>query len=132
MTPVTDPSDPSDAPERLPAFGRWLARERELRGLTRDEVIRVMKLAPGVIEALESGEEVRMPPRAYTVGYLRAYAAAVGLDANEVVLRFEEAAGPIAPAGARKRAGAVPGRKVALVVAAAVAAAVVLWALLRS
>lgn len=141
-------NDPSDAPEGLPAFGRWLARERELRGLTRDEVVRVMKLAPGVLEALESGEEVRMPPRAYTVGYLRAYAAAVGLDADEVVLRFAEAAGPldgasrrsVPPPGERpgelgrpRRAG-VPSRTVAAVVlaAAAVAVAGVLWALLRS
>lgn len=128
MTTVTDPSD---TPESLPAFGRWLARERELRGLTRDEVVRVMKLAPGVIEALESGEEVRMPPRAYTVGYLRAYASAVGLDANEVVLRFEEAAGPAAPRGARPRAP-VPGRTIVAVVLAGAAAVGVLWALLRS
>ena len=137
MTPVTDPTDPTDAPEpsdpaeRLPAFGRWLARERELRGLTRDEVVRVMKLAPGILEALESGEEGRMPPRAYTVGYLRAYAAAVGLDADEVVLRYEEAAGPAAPAGGRRRAGVQP-RNIGVALLVAAAAAGVLWALLRS
>jgi cytoskeletal protein RodZ len=120
----------SDTAERLAAFGRWLARERELRGLPRDEVVRAMKLAPGVIEALESGEEARMPPRAYAVGYLRAYAAAVGLDADEVVLRFEEAAGPVAVAGPR-RAG--PSSRtvatVAAVVVAAAGGAGLIWAL---
>lgn len=139
-------TDPSDTAETLPAFGRWLARERELRGLTRDEVVRVMKLAPGVVEALESGEESRMPPRAYAVGYLRSYAAAVGLDADEVVLRFEEASGPVdassrraAPApverhgeGARPRRAGVPARTLATIVLVGAVAVGVLWALLRS
>jgi cytoskeletal protein RodZ len=118
--------------EKLAAFGRWLARERELRGLGRDEVVRVMKLAPGVLEALESGEEARMPHRVYAVGYLRAYAAAVGLDADEVVLRYEEAVGPQAAAAARRRAGPAAQVVIAAVIAAAALAAVVAWALLRS
>src|SRR5512141_1984214 len=88
--------------DRLEAFGRWLVRERELRGLPRDEVIRATKIAPGVVEALESGDAARIPPRAYVVGYLRAYAVAVGLDPDEVVLRFQEAAGP----ALSRRAGA--------------------------
>ena len=94
-------------PDRLATFGRWLARERELRGLARDEVTRATRLAPGVVEALESGEPARLPPRAYAVGYLRSYAAAVGLDADEVVLRWEEALAdaPAAPGRAPRRAG---------------------------
>lgn len=116
--------------EQLTAFGRWLVRERELRGLGRDEVMRATKLAPGVVEALESGEEGRIPPRAYVVGYLRAYAAAVGLDADEVVLRFQEAAGP-ALARRSPRPTGPSFRTVALWVLAAVAAAALLWALLR-
>ncbi|HET9553294.1 MAG TPA: helix-turn-helix transcriptional regulator [Anaeromyxobacteraceae bacterium] len=115
--------------ELLPAFGRWLMQERELRDLRRDELAASTKLAPGVIEALESGEEARMPPRAYVVGYLRSYAAAVGLDPDEVVLRWQEAAGDAPePAGRRHR------RLVPVLVAAVVlgvAAALVLGALLR-
>jgi len=123
--------DPVESAERLAAFGRWLARERELRGLGRDEVTRAMKLASGVVEALESGHAGRMPPRAYAVGYLRAYAVAVGLDADEVVLRFEEAFGPAAAPGRRRDAGASIRVVLALVLAAVVAGAGV-WALLRS
>ena len=123
---------PSESTERLAAFGRWLARERELRGLPRDEVARATKLAPGVIEALESGEEGRMPPRAYVVGYLRAYAAAVGLDADEAVLRFEEAAGPAVPAARGGRRAGASARTVAAVVLAGAAVAGIAWALLRS
>lgn len=114
--------------DRLSTFGRWLERERELRGLSRDEVTRATKLAPGVVEALESGEEARMPPRAYVVGYLRSYAAAAGLDADEVVLRYEETVGP-ARAARGERAPALPPRALALAVAGVAIAAAVAWAL---
>ncbi|WP_242339367.1 MULTISPECIES: helix-turn-helix transcriptional regulator [Anaeromyxobacter] len=125
--PTDDPG--ASAEERLAAFGRWLARERELRGLSRDEVTRATKLAPGVVEALESGEEARMPPRAYVVGYLRSYAIAAGLDATEVVLRYEEAAAASAEAGPRGDARGVPAGAwvaAAVALAAAIAAAIAL------
>jgi cytoskeletal protein RodZ len=122
-------SELPDTRERLAAFGRWLARERELRGLAREEVVRGTKLAPGVIEALESGEEGRIPPRAYAVGYLRAYAAAVGLAADEVVLRFEEALGREQPAQ-RRRSPPVWAQVAGWIVLAAAVAAVG-WTLLR-
>lgn len=128
--------DPTVNGEQLAAFGRWLARERELRGMGRDQVTRAVKLAPDVVEALESGQEARMPPRAYAVGYLKAYAAAVGLDANEVVLRFEEASGPPAGPGRPPRTGAplrtaVAVRAVVAVLLGAAVAAAGVWALLR-
>jgi cytoskeletal protein RodZ len=104
------------------AFGRWLSQERELRGLSRDEVARLTKLGPGVIGALESGDPVRMPPKAYVFGYLRSYAGAVGLDADDVVLRWQEVVGPeeTAPASAARRR--VPA-KALVVVAVAIAVA---------
>lgn len=120
---------PPETRERLAAFGRWLTRERELRGLSRDEVVRGTKLAPGVIEALESGEEGRIPPRAYAIGYLRAYAAAVGLAADEVVLRYEETFGQAEPTGGR-RATPMWARVVGIGVLLA-AAAVAAWTVLR-
>jgi cytoskeletal protein RodZ len=124
-----DADEPRDPAGQLPAFGRWLKQERELRDMTREEIAAATKLAAGVVEALESGEEGRMPPRAYVVGYLRAYSAAVGLDADEVVLRWQEAAGDAPESPARRRRKLVP-----VLVAAAVlgvVAAMVLGALLR-
>ena len=119
--------------EAVRGFGRYLLRERELRGLSAEDVARVTKLAPAVIDAIESGDPDRMPPRGYLVAYLRSYSAAVGLGADDVVLRFQEAAGVdepvVAPVG-RLPAGRAPARRwmiiaavVALVVAAAVAVA---------
>jgi cytoskeletal protein RodZ len=123
--------EPAATGDGLATFGRWLVRERELRGLGRDEVTRATRLAPGVVEALESGEEGRIPPRAYVVGYLRAYAQAVGLDSDEVVLRFHEAAGPAIAAAPAPRRRAAPTAVVAVVLVLA-AAGVALWALLGS
>ncbi|MEY2669576.1 MAG: hypothetical protein RJA59_2214 [Pseudomonadota bacterium] len=130
--PAVDPR-----PDAVRAFGRYLLRERELRGLSPEVVARVTRLAPTVIEAIESGEPDRMPPRGYLVGYLRSYAGAVGLDPDDVVLRFQEAAGIEEPeaspgparAGARSIAAPSPGRRrlyasvaiVVVLVAAAVA-----------
>ncbi len=116
----------ADPAERLAAFSTWLVRERELRGLTRDAVQRATRLAPAVVEALEAGDPVRLPPRAYVVGYLRAYAAAVGLDPDDAVLRYEEAAadGGEASGGAR-RSRLVPLAAAALVALAA--AGILLW-----
>ncbi len=115
-------ADSGDGPTGLLAFGRWLEQERELRGLARDDVVRATKLPRGLVEALESGDVERIPPRAYAVGYLRSWAAAVGLDADEVVLRFEEAAGP-GEGGPHRRRRRSARALVAVVLALAVLAA---------
>ncbi len=118
-----------DRHERLASFSTWLVRERELRGLGRAEILRVTRLAPAVVEALEAAAPSRLPPRAYVLNYLRAYAAAVGLDPDEVVLRFEEAAGPDAAGDGGRRRRLAPWLAAGLLALAAAGGAV--WAWLR-
>jgi cytoskeletal protein RodZ len=132
---------PDPRPEAVRAFGRHLLRERDLRGLSAEDVARVTRLALTVIEAIEAGDPERMPPRGYLVGYLRSYAGAVGLDADDVVLRYQEAVGVEEPepapgaaraaaarVGARPSVLASPGKRrfaaIAILVAVLVAAAV--------
>jgi cytoskeletal protein RodZ len=105
----------------MAAFGRWLLQERELRGLSREEVSRLGRLPPGVVETLESGDGDRMPPRAYVFAYLRSYATAAGLDPDDVVLRWQETVGPEERAAPRSR---LPPPRTILAVAIAVALAV--------
>lgn len=110
----------------LAAFGRHLVQERELRGLSREQVIRATRLPAGVVAALEDGDAERAQHRAYVVGYLRSYAAAVGLDPDDTVLRFEEALGPPAERPVPRAGRATIA--VALMAAAAVAlAAALTW-----
>jgi len=124
---LTDPGQ--SAGGGLAAFGRHLVQERELRGLTRDDVVRATRLPASAIEAIESGDAERTPHRAYVVVYLRGYAAAVGLDPDEVILRFEEAMGPSAdlPAPPSRRVAAT----VALLAVGLLVAAALAWWWLR-
>jgi cytoskeletal protein RodZ len=115
---MAEAATPVEGP--LQHFGRWLKQERELRDLERDDLAAATRLGVGVIEALESGDEARMPPRAYVVGYLRSYATAAGLDPDELVLRWQEAAGP-EPEETRRPS---PRRWIPLLVAALVLGAV--------
>jgi cytoskeletal protein RodZ len=121
---VTEAREPPDAAEAeqptVAAFGRWLRQQREVRQLSRDEVVRATRLAPAVIDGLESGDAARMPPSGYVYGYLRTYAGALGLDADDVVLRWQEVEAAAAPPEAEFRAP-VPLRTIAIGVAVAVA-----------
>jgi cytoskeletal protein RodZ len=71
-------------------FGKYLSQQRELRGLSRDEVSRVTKISPSLISALEEGQVERLPSRVFVVNYVRAYAQVIGLAPEEAVLRYEE------------------------------------------
>jgi cytoskeletal protein RodZ len=71
-------------------FGKYLSQQRELRGLSRDEVSRVTKISPSLITALEEGQVERLPSRVFVLNYIRAYATVIGLSPEDAVLRFEE------------------------------------------
>lgn len=123
MTEAREPPDAAEAEQpTVAAFGRWLRQQREVRQLSRDEVVRATRLAAAVIDGLESGDAARMPPSGYVYGYLRTYAGALGLDADDVVLRWQEVEVASAPPEAEVRAP-VPLRTVVIGVAVALAAA---------
>ncbi len=71
-------------------FGRYLAQQRELRGLSREEVSQATRIAAGMLSALEEGRIERLPGRVFVLNYIRAYACAIGLQPEDAVLRFEE------------------------------------------
>ncbi len=71
-------------------FGKYLSQQRELRGLSRDEVSRVTKISPSLIAALEDGQVERLPSRVFVLNYIRAYATVIGLAPEDAVLRYEE------------------------------------------
>ncbi|MHB8876090.1 MAG: helix-turn-helix domain-containing protein [Myxococcaceae bacterium] len=74
----------------LVEFGRYLAQQRELRGLSREDVSRVTKIPLTLVGALETGQAERLPARVFVVNYIRAYATVIGLSPEEALLRFEE------------------------------------------
>jgi cytoskeletal protein RodZ len=71
-------------------FGRYLSQQRELRGMSREDITRVTKIPPSLVAALEEGQVERLPARVFVLSYIRAYAHVIGLAPEEAILRFEE------------------------------------------
>lgn len=66
-------------------IGGHLREARERRGMTLHEVASSTKLSTTTLRYIERNELARLPGGIFTKGYLRAYAAAVGVNAEEVV-----------------------------------------------
>jgi cytoskeletal protein RodZ len=71
-------------------FGKYLAQQRELRGMSRDEVADATRIPPSLLLALETGQKERLPERIFVLNYVRSYAKVIGLSPEEAVLRYEE------------------------------------------
>lgn len=84
------------------SLGTWLRRERERRGITLRTIADQTKVAAPLLEGLESGDLSRWPGGIYRRAFVKAYATALGLDADDVVKRFEQEHAPVdaAPAPA--------------------------------
>lgn len=72
------------------AFGQKLRREREKKRLPLDQLATRTKVAASLLRALEAGDTSRWPGGIYSRGYIRAYAAAIGLDPEQTVAMFVE------------------------------------------
>lgn len=145
---MTDPSEKPEgarSPSSPPAaaacggpaagetFGQYLARERELRGFSLQQVSDTTRIPGGNLKALEVDDLARLPARVFVLGYIRAYAHAIGLSPDEAVLRYEEQAQKSDPppeegGPARSRKGKVVAALAVVALAAGSAAA---WLLTR-
>lgn len=73
-----------DGPEPI---GRFLARQRRLRGISLAELAAQTRIPQRSLERLESGAFDRTPD-GFTRGFVRTVAEAIGLDADEAVARM--------------------------------------------
>jgi cytoskeleton protein RodZ len=80
------------------------ARQRQVLGLSVEDVAQQLKLAPRQIEALEAGDFARLPPGTFARGMLRNYARLLRLDAAPM----------LAALGERSSATAMPEQAVVL------------------
>ena len=78
----------ADRPERTSRIGGDLREARERLGWDVDAVAEALRLKPAFIRAIEQGDIRDLPGTAYAVGFVRTYAAALGLDPNEAIRRF--------------------------------------------
>jgi transcriptional regulator with XRE-family HTH domain len=75
----------SPDPER--SIGAYLSRQRELRGISLDELATLTRIPRRSLERLESGVFDRAPD-GFVRGFVRTVASALGLDPDETVMRL--------------------------------------------
>ena len=71
------------------SFGAWLQRERERREIPMRAIADRTKIGTGLLQSLERGDVSRWPGGIYRRSFVRAYADAIGLDAELVLANFE-------------------------------------------
>jgi cytoskeleton protein RodZ len=79
----------------MPSFGENLRREREMRGVTLEEIAAATKISVRFLEAIEAEEFSKLPGGIFTRSFLRTYAKYLGLDEERVFAEFQLIAGPV-------------------------------------
>jgi hypothetical protein len=85
--PEAAPLEPEPAAEAGFALGSWLARQRELRGISREELSALTRLPLRSLERLEAGAFDGQRD-GFVRGFVRTVAVAIGLDADDAVARL--------------------------------------------
>ncbi|MEO8811720.1 MAG: helix-turn-helix domain-containing protein [Caulobacteraceae bacterium] len=116
------------------AIGPALRVAREQLGLAVEDIASATRVRGAYIAAIERSDLDALPARPFVIGYVRAYARALGLEAEAAVERFRTEAPPapddlLAPVGGENHA---PRRLRGLAIAAgAIVAALAAWNILR-
>jgi len=76
----------------LASFGEELRREREIRGISLKEIADATKISKRFLEAIERNDHRTLPAPVFTRGFVREYARYLGLNADEMVTRYNYAA----------------------------------------
>jgi cytoskeletal protein RodZ len=110
--------------------GAALAAARRSLGLAIEDIASATRVRTGYVAAIEAFRFEALPARPFVIGYVRAYAMALGLDADAVVARFRAEAPGVeadlrAPVGVERHIPLAP--RIIGVLALFVVASVVGW-----
>lgn len=83
---------PPSPHSELATFGDELRREREIRGISLKEIADSTKISKRFLEAIERNDHKTLPAPVFTRGFVREYARYLGLNAEEMVNRYNYAA----------------------------------------
>jgi cytoskeleton protein RodZ len=75
----------------MSGFGGRLRREREMRGVSLEEISESTKIGTRNLKAIEDNEFEKLPGGIFNKGFVRAYSKFLGLDEDETVADFEAA-----------------------------------------
>jgi cytoskeleton protein RodZ len=70
-------------------LGGYLRRERELRKISLRELSKNTRVREHLLKAIEEDRQDLLPSPTFVKGFLNAYAKYIGLDANEIILRYQ-------------------------------------------
>jgi cytoskeleton protein RodZ len=84
---------PEIDPKNFPGVGPYLVAVRAQQNLSLASISERTHIKASYIEAIEQMAIERLPNRAYGVGFVRAYAEALGLEPEPVIERFKAEAG---------------------------------------
>ena len=87
--------EPKGALSSAPRAGADLRAARERIGWSLPNMAAALRIRLQYLEALEAGRIGDLPGNAYTLGFVRTYASALGLDPNEVARRFKAEAAAV-------------------------------------
>ncbi len=87
--------DQESQPQRhseLATFGEDLRREREIRGISLKEISDATKISKRFLEQIEKNDYRTLPAPVFTRGFVREYSRYLGLNAEEMVSRYNHGA----------------------------------------
>jgi cytoskeleton protein RodZ len=83
--------------QTMGSFGERLRREREMRGVSLDDIAEATKIGTRLLRALEEEHFELLPGGIFNKGFVRAYAKYLGLNEEEMVADYLQAAGESTP-----------------------------------
>ncbi len=86
------------------SFGARLRREREMRGITLEEIAEATKIGSRSLRALEEEDFDKLPGGIFNKGFVRAYCRYLGIDAEQSVADYVAAVSEAQAAGKLTRA----------------------------
>jgi len=78
----------------MASFGEGLRREREMRGITLEEISAHTKISIHFLQAIEADDLGKLPGGIYTRNFIRAFARYLGLDEEKVMSEYHSFANP--------------------------------------
>jgi len=73
----------------METVGQYLKRERELRNISLNEISTATRIRENLLAAIEEDRHDLLPAPVFVKGFLVAYGKHIGLDPDDVVLRYE-------------------------------------------
>lgn len=87
VDPLNDRVEPK--PGEYQTLGTYLRAVREYQGRAMVDIAAATRIRKPYLQALEDGAYSTLPSRPFAIGYVRAYAAALGLNEEAAVERFK-------------------------------------------